>query len=156
MRTINRYLEIIIGNIGRDPRANSSPQRSKPLTNLRLAMIANKRMLILFALILLPVFAGCTRDIGSESDGWNPPVSSDGVVYVATKDGEVKAFIDDGSGNLQVSWTFPSSLEQNALIPPRTATSSGVHSRPAARFGPLRRWIKALPTSGRTTTRSTR
>ena len=116
MRTFNRFLEIIIGNIGRDPRANSSPQRSKPLTNLRRTMIANKRMLILFALILLPVLAGCTRNIGNESDGWNPPVSSGGVVYVATKDGEVKAFIDDGSGNLQVSWTFPSSLEQHGLF----------------------------------------
>jgi outer membrane protein assembly factor BamB len=84
-------------------------------------------MLILFAIILLPILAGCTRNIGNESDGWNPPVSSDGVVYVATKDGEVKAFIDDGSGNIQVSWTFPSSLQQDDMF--------GVYNTPVVEGG---------------------
>jgi len=44
----------------------------------------------------LPLIAGCTGNIGDESDGWNPPVSEDGVVYVGTKDGKVVALIDNG------------------------------------------------------------
>ena len=71
--------------------------------------------MVLCALILLPLLAACTGNIGGESDGWNPPVSSDGVVYVGTKDGEVIALIDDGTGNLQTSWTFPSASNEDTL-----------------------------------------
>ncbi|HIN23381.1 MAG TPA: hypothetical protein EYM73_03245 [Dehalococcoidia bacterium] len=127
MRTFNRFLDAIIRTISRNRRAIYSTQRSTPQTLHRRGLLTNKRQLVLFALILLPILAGCTRDIGSESDGWNPPVSKDGVVYVATKDGEVKAFIDDGSGNLQASWTFPSSLEQNDLF--------GVYNTPVVEGG---------------------
>ena len=75
----------------------------------------NRRLLVLFALILLPLIAACSRNIGGEADGWNPPVTSGGVVYVGTKDGEVKAIIDDSSGNLQTSWTFPSLSNETNL-----------------------------------------
>ena len=79
-------------------------------------------MLVLFALVLLPLLAGCTRNIGSEGTGWNPPASKDGVVYVGTKEGQVKAYTDNGFEGVQESWTFPSSLEQANLI--------GVYSTP--------------------------
>ena len=94
MRTPNRLLE---PNIAHSPtRPASDVSRAIPSRRL-----VNRRLLILFALALIPILIGCTRNIGNESDGWNPVVSSDGVVYIGTKDGEIKAFIDDGSGNLQ-------------------------------------------------------
>ncbi len=87
----NRFLDIMINNPDRNAidnqRAGPTPQHSTPPTLHRRRLFANKRMLVLLVLILLPVLAGCTRNIGSQSDGWNPPFSSDGVVYVATKDG---------------------------------------------------------------------
>ncbi|PKB71119.1 MAG: hypothetical protein BZY87_07280 [SAR202 cluster bacterium Io17-Chloro-G6] len=56
-------------------------------------------------MVLLPLLAACT-DIGGEGTGWNPPVSADGVVYVGTKDGEVKAYIDSGFEGVRETWTF--------------------------------------------------
>lgn len=104
MRTPRRLLE---------PNIHNSP--TKPTSDVSRAIpsnrLANRRLLILFALVLIPILIGCTRNIGDESDGWNPPVSSDGVVYIGTKDGEVKAFKDDGSGNLQPTWTFPAGVQ---------------------------------------------
>ena len=79
-------------------------------------------MLVLFAIVMLPVLAACTGNIGSQSNGWNPPVTVDGVVYNGTKDGEVIALVDDGSGNLQDKWSFPSNLGQDDL--------SGVYKTP--------------------------
>ena len=78
--------------------------------------IANRRLLILFALIMLPILAACTRNIGDESDGWNPPVSVGGVVYVGTKDGQVVSLTEDESGNLKENWTFPGTTGQQDLI----------------------------------------
>lgn len=91
----------------RTPRAGTARSRGR---------VVNRRLLVLCALVLLPLLAACTRNIGDESDGWNPPVSSDGVVYIGTKDGEVQALIDDGSGNIQLSWTFPAISNENNLI----------------------------------------
>ena len=106
MRTPNRLLE---------PKIHHSPTR--PASDVSRAIpsrrLVNRRLLILFALALIPILIGCTRNIGNESDGWNPVVSSDGVIYIGTKDGEIKAFIDDGSGNLQPTWTFPSGVQDD-------------------------------------------
>ena len=106
---INRLLEPTLRNS--PPRRSSYISRTGPSRRS-----VDRRLLILFALIILPVLAGCTRNIGDESDGWNPPVSSDGVVYVGTKDGQVKAYIDDGSGNLQESWTFTSPSSNDGIF----------------------------------------
>ena len=70
------------------------------------------RLLALCALLLLPLLAACTRGIGGEGTGWNPAASKDGVVYVGTKEGQVKAFIDNGFEGVRESWTFPPSLNQ--------------------------------------------
>ena len=64
------------------------------------------RLLALCAVLLLPLLAACTRNIGGEGNGWNAPVSKDGVVYVGTKEGEVKAYIDSGFEGVRESWTF--------------------------------------------------
>ena len=100
MRAPNCLLEPSIHNLPSRP-------ASDVLRFVSQKSLGNRQLLILSALVLIPILIGCTGDIGNPSDGWNPPVSSDGVVYIGTKDGEVKAFIDDGSGNLQPSWTFP-------------------------------------------------
>ena len=73
-------------------------------------------MLVLFALIMLPILAACTGDIGDESDGWNPTVSVGGVVYIGTKDGDVVALTEDESGTLRENWTFPGNTGQQNLI----------------------------------------
>ena len=106
MRTPNRLLEPNIHNSS----TKSASDMSRLIPQKRLA---NRRLLILFALVLIPILIGCTRNIGDQSDGWNPPVSSDGVVYIGTKDGEIKAFKDDGSGNLQPTWTFPAGVQED-------------------------------------------
>ena len=76
---------------------------------------ANWRLLLLCAVVLLPLLAACTRNIWGEGTGWNPPVSSGGVVYVGTKEGEVKAYLDDGSGSIRESWTFRPPQYQETL-----------------------------------------
>ncbi|MDA1128560.1 MAG: PQQ-binding-like beta-propeller repeat protein [Chloroflexi bacterium] len=83
---------------------------------------ADWRLFVLCAVILLPLLAACTNNIGGEGSGWNPPVSKDGVLYVGTKEGSVKAYIDDGSGSLQESWTFRPANQ--------VADTRGVHSTP--------------------------
>ena len=106
MKTPNCLLEPNIHNSPAKPASvvpRAIPQKRLP----------NRRLLILSALMLIPILIGCTRNIGDQSDGWNPTVSSDGVVYIGTKDGEVKAFKDDGSGNLQPTWTFPAGVQDD-------------------------------------------
>ena len=89
---------------------------------MRLNSSVNFRLLILSAVLILPILVGCTGNIESKSDGWNPVSSVNGVVYIGTKDGEVIAVLDDGSGNLQDKWLFPSNQGQNNL--------SGVYNTP--------------------------
>ncbi len=80
------------------------------------------QMLILFALLLLPLAAACQGDIGGRTDGWNPPASKDGVVYVGTKEGQVKAYDDDGFEGVKEVWAFPSGQTQPDI--------EGVYSTP--------------------------
>ena len=63
----------------------------------------------MFALVLLPVLAGCTgRNIGGVDSGWNGLVANEGVVYVGTKQGTVKALTDGGrEEGVQEKWSFP-------------------------------------------------
>ena len=67
------------------------------------------RWLLLAALLglLAVALAGCTRDIGGVSSGWNALASSNGVVYVGTKDGRVQALVDNGFEGVRPSWSFP-------------------------------------------------
>ena len=63
---------------------------------------------VLTAVVLLPLLAACTgRNIGGVVSGWNPPVSEGEMVYVGTKEGEVKAYIDHGFEGVRPEWTFP-------------------------------------------------
>ena len=89
-------------------RPNQSPETA------RLGRRVNRQLLVIIALILLPILAGCTQDIGNESNGWNPPVSDNGVVYVGTKDGEVIALIDNGFEGVanRKKWSFPANVDQ--------------------------------------------
>ena len=98
---------------GHMERTDASPSR---------AGRANWRLVALSALILLPLLAGCTRNIGGEGTGWNPPASEDGVVFIATKEGQVIAIDDNGFEGIRQIWTFPSSQNQAGL--------QGVHHSP--------------------------
>lgn len=56
--------------------------------------------------ILLTVFlAGCTPTLGAPSTGWSPVVASGETVYVATRQEQVKALVDQGLGDIRVKWT---------------------------------------------------
>ena len=68
----------------------------------------------LLVLVLIGVLAlgACSPQLGSSSRGWSPAVASDGVVYVATQDGTLKALTDDGTGVVSVKWTFPSGEDE--------------------------------------------
>jgi len=69
---------------------------------------ASRWLLLVAALLLVPLLAACTgKGIGGTSTGWNALVSDSGTVYVGTKEGEVKAFIDSESGDVRESWVFP-------------------------------------------------
>ena len=58
--------------------------------------------------------AACTgKNLQGSSTGWSPATVSDGVVYIGTKQGEVKALEDGGSNNAQVKWTFCVKISQN-------------------------------------------
>jgi outer membrane protein assembly factor BamB len=63
--------------------------------------------LILVSLVAVISLGACSPDLGSSIHGWSPVVAGDGVAYVATQQGQLKALIDDGSGAVSVKWTFP-------------------------------------------------
>ncbi len=63
-------------------------------------------ILVLFALLVM-VLAACTgQDLLGKLDGWSPAAARDGVVYIGTNQGEVKALEDGGSSDARVKWTF--------------------------------------------------
>jgi outer membrane protein assembly factor BamB len=105
-------------NLPGDYFAQTAPSKTSPSQEASL----DWRLLVLCFVVLLPLLAGCTRGIESESSGWNPPASQDGAVYVGTKQGQVKAYIDNGFEGVRESWTFP---------PPQTqADLGGVFNTP--------------------------
>lgn len=57
-------------------------------------------------LLTLTLLLGCTRALGASTKGWSPVVARDGLVYVATREGQVKALIDEGSEGVRLLWTF--------------------------------------------------
>lgn len=64
-------------------------------------------LLCLSSVLLAILLAGCARGLGGSSSGWSPAVASEGMVYVGTKQGEVKALEDRGPEGVQVKWTYP-------------------------------------------------
>ena len=73
-------------------------------------------ILALFTTLVL-VLAACTSGgLGSSSSGWSPGTASDGIVYVGTKQGEVKALEDGGFESLRVKWTFCAQWKTSAQV----------------------------------------
>ena len=91
-------------------RDNSSDRPSSDLKT------GNRKLRPVFGLLLMAglfsllfVLTGCItgdRFVGDLS-GWNPLVSSGNVVYVGTKEGQVRALVDNGLDGYSVSWAFP-------------------------------------------------
>ena len=94
---------------------NHTTQISRPAAPRSRKSGIDWRLLALCAVVLVPLLAACTRDIGGTGSGWNAPASKDGVVYVGTKEGEVMAFIDNGFEGVRESWTFRPSQGQADL-----------------------------------------
>ncbi len=94
------------------------------------AIRARFLLLAAIALLLLPLLAGCTRDIGGVSSGWNALAVGDGVVYVGTKEGRLQALTDRGDGNLQEKWSYPPTQDDDSSL-------RGVYSAPLLASGLL-------------------
>lgn len=103
LRSITRIFAVNRSSPAGDPQ-----HTARPATTSSRGHMLNLRLLVLCALVLLPLLAACTGNIGSDDTGWNPPAVSGDMVYIGTKDGEVKAIVDSGGGGLRESWTFPS------------------------------------------------
>ena len=73
---------------------------------LRVFTTRSVLLAVVAALLSLTLLA-CTRNIGGNSSGWNALASSNGVVYVGTKDGRVQALIDNGFEGVRPGWSFP-------------------------------------------------
>ena len=66
-------------------------------------------LVLLGSLAVVLLLSACTGGrLSSSSEGWSPAVSSEGVVYIGTKGGQVKALKDGGDQGLQVKWTYES------------------------------------------------
>jgi outer membrane protein assembly factor BamB len=73
--------------------------------------------------------AGCTQNLGGSSTGWSPAAASEGVVYVGTKQGEVKALTDNGLEGVRVKWTFrPQKLKKGVLTEAKNGLQGVFHS----------------------------
>ena len=67
---------------------------------------ATTTLILALGAVLAVVLASCTGgSLRGSSTGWSPAAVSDGVVYIGTKQGEVKA-IEDGFNSARVKWTF--------------------------------------------------
>lgn len=61
---------------------------------------------VCLCLLALSLLVGCTRNLGASTRGWSPVIADDGAVYAATREGQVKALIDEGSEGVRLMWTF--------------------------------------------------
>ena len=84
--------------------ALTSPSRG--FGALRVFTTRSVLLAVVAALLSLTLLA-CTRNIGGNSSGWNALASSNGVVYVGTKDGRVQALVDNGFEGVRPGWSFP-------------------------------------------------
>jgi outer membrane protein assembly factor BamB len=64
------------------------------------------RLLILIAIIASAGLISCTPNLGAATTGWSPVATSEGVVYIGTTQGEIKALVDNGFEGVQVKWAF--------------------------------------------------
>ncbi len=83
-----------------DCRAAASPAGPK-------ARQANLGLLLFACVALAVVAAACTGSrLAGANNGWSPAAARDEVVYVGTKQGEVKALEDGGFNEIRVKWTY--------------------------------------------------
>jgi outer membrane protein assembly factor BamB len=68
--------------------------------------VPSRGFLALIVILLGIGLIACTPNLGSDTRGWVPAVASDGVVYVGTADGEVKALVDSGLQGVRSKWTY--------------------------------------------------
>lgn len=61
---------------------------------------------VLLLIAILALTACTPRNLGSNTRGWSPATASDGVVYVASQDGELKALVDQGRSGVNLKWSF--------------------------------------------------
>ena len=70
------------------------------------------RLLLLVYLVVSISLLGCVgRGLGASIAGWSPVAAQDGVVYVGTPGGEVKALDDRGDNGIGLKWTFSGDSE---------------------------------------------
>ena len=53
-------------------------------------------LFVLCAILLMAATAGCSGNLGGNIRGWSPATANDGLVYVATRQGEIKVLEDNG------------------------------------------------------------
>jgi eukaryotic-like serine/threonine-protein kinase len=77
------------------------------------------------ALVATLLLTACAPALGAATRGWTPVAAADGVVYVVTRGGEVKALQDSGFDGVGLKWTFTgtgTSL-QGAYNPPAVGSN---------------------------------
>lgn len=78
-----------------------SPNRPAPLRNTR----GRPVIFGLCAILVVLALAGCARNLGGDIDGWSTVSAGEGVVYVGTKQGEVKLLADGGFNGVSLRST---------------------------------------------------
>jgi len=106
------FLSVFVYRSSTQRVASPRPYITDKIARSRVPAAKNRATLVLVSLIALLVLGACSPDLGSSIQGWSPAVAGEGVVYVATQQGKLKALIDDGSGVVSVKWTFPAGEEQ--------------------------------------------
>lgn len=69
--------------------------------------VPSRGLLGLIIILSCIALVGCRPKLGASTTGWEPVVASDGIVYVGTTGGEVKALTDSGSAGVTLKWTYP-------------------------------------------------
>lgn len=111
---------------------NTNPMPAKRFAGLRWAK--GNRTLFVLCLAVSIFLIGCPgRSLGASTAGWSPVAAEDGVVYVGTLEGEVKALEDRGDNGVGLKWTFSGTSEDPL---------EGVFGTPA--IGPELVYISAL------------
>lgn len=78
-----------------------SPIRPAPLRHT----LGGPVLFLSCVIILIVATAGCARNLGGDIKGWSPATASEGVVYVGTKQGQIKSLSDSGFGDVSLEFT---------------------------------------------------
>ena len=80
-----------------------------PPTPVKPALLRDTRsrqfLIGLCVILLIAATAGCARNLGGDISGWSPATASEGLVYVGTKQGDVKSLADNGFGDVSLRAT---------------------------------------------------